>query len=65
MITGDYGSQEHVFTSLQAYINQKVDKFFSVTDDELYGVPKAGQAPSKPIFSISMRRIDIKKDDKW
>lgn len=59
MVTADWGSQVHVFTPLQAYINQKGDKFFNVTQDELNGkvVPKPA---SKPIFT--MRRIDIDKD---
>lgn len=59
MVTADWGTQDHVFTPLQAYINQKGDKFFAVTDDELRGkvMPKPAK---KPIFT--MRRIDIKRD---
>lgn len=63
MIMADYGTQDHVFTPLQAYINRKMDKFFNVTHEDLYGKPGTKQEQiSKPVFA--MKRIDIKNDDK-
>lgn len=56
----DYGTQDHVFSSFQLYANQKIDKFYNVTDEELRG-PKVPKAPSQPIFQ--MRRIDLKKNE--
>lgn len=31
----DHGSQDHVFTPLQKYINSRVDSYFEITEEEL------------------------------
>lgn len=62
MLTSDWGTQDHVFTPIQAYINKKGDKFFNVTQEELTGKTIAQVAePKKPLFR--MHRVDIKKDE--
>lgn len=61
MIMADYGSQEHVFTPIQNYVNKKLDAFFDIKPQELYGPRQAGKE-SKPIFT--MRRIDVDANGK-
>mmetsp|Transcript_5520 Transcript_5520/g.11192 ORF Transcript_5520/g.11192 Transcript_5520/m.11192 type:complete len:102 (+) Transcript_5520:143-448(+) len=56
MLVADYGSQEHVLTPVQTYINKKLDAFYQVKHEELYGPRKVG-SESKPIFT--MRRVDL------
>ena len=63
VILSDFGSQKHIFTPIQVYVNKKVDGFYNVTQDELYGaeklVPDSGEKPF-----IRMERIDTKKAPK-
>lgn len=63
MIMADYGTQGHVFTPLQAYINRKVDTFFKITYNDLYGnnVRSSSGQNSKPVFA--MKRIDTKSNE--
>lgn len=56
MIMQDWGTQEHCFTGIQNYVNKRVDKFFNVTHEELYG-PVRPKAESKPIFTL--RRVEL------
>jgi hypothetical protein len=57
MLNADYGTQEHVFSPIQRWINKKGDAFFDTKDEELYGPRKIDGAGATPI--ITMRRIDV------
>ena len=35
VVMGDFGTQKHIFTGVQAHITPVVDKFFGVTPSEL------------------------------
>jgi hypothetical protein len=57
MLNADYGTQEHVFSPIQRWINKKGDAFFNIRHEELYGPRKIDSAGATPI--ITMRRIDV------
>ena len=58
MLMTDWGSQEHVFTPVQKFINKQGDAFFDVKHDELYGPRKIKpESLDKPLFSL--KRIDL------
>lgn len=59
VVMSDFGSQKHIFTPIQVYVNTKIDKMYEVTDDELYGEHKPAVESEKPF--ISLQRIDTKK----
>jgi hypothetical protein len=49
----DHGSQEHVFTPIQTYVNGKVDGFFGISQQELLSKEVKEKAePKKPWISI-------------
>ncbi len=53
----DYGTQDHVFTPIQKFVNKKLDTFFEVTEHDLTGPrPVASEDESKPFFK--MTRVD-------
>ena len=66
MLTADFGSQEHVFTPVQAYIHKKMDSFFQVTQAELdksfteeeMERIKEIEKEGKPF--LNLRRVDTK-----
>mmetsp|Transcript_7978 Transcript_7978/g.13245 ORF Transcript_7978/g.13245 Transcript_7978/m.13245 type:complete len:97 (+) Transcript_7978:228-518(+) len=61
LIMADYGTQEHIFTPIQGYVNRKVDALYGVTHEELYGkYNKDSTKANKPF--ISLRRVDLNKD---
>jgi hypothetical protein len=61
-VMSDFGSHEHVFTPVQAFVNKQLDLFYDVKHDELYGPRKVGDKMDKPFFS--MRRVDYDADRK-
>lgn len=37
----DFGKQEHIFTSVQQYMNKKLDNYFQITDKEIQDYVKS------------------------
>ena len=37
VVLGDFGTQKHVFSSMQAFVLPRVDEFFGVTSTEIEG----------------------------
>ena len=67
VLTADYGSQQHVFSSFQSFYNEKVDKYYGITTAELDITTnkveedkRKKEEARKPMFK--MQRIDTKSE---
>ncbi len=56
----DFGTQDHIFSSIQKYMIKKGDQFFKVTQDDLTG-PIVEEPEGKPWFDVKMTRVDYGK----
>lgn len=64
LIMADYGSHEHVFTPIQAYINKKVDNYFHITSEELHSNKTLPHESSEKKGIISLRVVDKNDNEK-
>jgi hypothetical protein len=61
VVMADFGSQDHVFTPIQTYVNKRGDGFFKVTHAELHGDRKVSGPQGKPFMAL--HRVDVIKKD--
>jgi len=63
VVMADFGSQDHIFTPIQSYVNKRGDAYFTVTHEELFGDRKVAGPQPKPFMNL--KRVDvIKKGEK-
>ena len=67
VVIADFGSQDHIFTPLQRFINEKVDAYFNISAEELAITNEAADAayaeevkknPEKHKPFISLTKVD-------